>query len=55
MSLAVLQKNFDDLNNVVIEQARQIEQLKKINKYILDNMDKDVVKPLSEETPPPHY
>ena len=55
MALAVLQKNFDELNNVVIEQAKQIDYLKKINKYLLDNMEKDVVKPLEEETPPPHY
>ena len=55
MALAVLQKNFDELNSVVIEQSKQIAQLQKLNRYILDNMNKDVVKPLSEETPPPHY
>ena len=55
MALAVLQKNFDELNSVVIEQSKQIAHLQKLNRYILDNMDKDVVKPLSEETPPPHY
>ena len=55
MALAVLQKNFDELNSVVIEQAKQIAHLQKLNRYILDNMEKDVVKPLEEETPPPHY
>lgn len=55
MALADLEKTVDELNAVVIEQARKIEHLTKVNRYILDNMDKDVVKPLSEETPPPHY
>lgn len=55
MALAELQKTVEDLNSVVIEQAKQIEQLQKTSRYILDNMEKDVVKPLSEETPPPHY
>ena len=55
MALAVLQKNFDELNNVVIEQAKQINHLQKLNRYLLDNIEKDVVKPLDEETPPPHY
>lgn len=55
MVVADLQKTVDELNTVVIEQGKQIEHLQKMNRYILDNMDKDVVKPLSEETPPPHY
>ena len=55
MALAVLQKNFDELNSVVIEQSKQIAHLQKLNRYLLDNMEKDVVKPLAEETPPPHY
>ena len=55
VALANLQKNFDELNSVVIEQSKQIDLLQKLNRYILDNMDKDVVKPLEEETPPPHY
>ena len=55
MALAVLQKNFDELNSVVVEQSKQIAHLQKLNRYILDNMDKDVVKPLFEETTPPQY
>ena len=55
MVIADLQKTIDDLNNVVIEQGKKIEYLQKINRYLLDNMEKDVVRPLSEETPPPHY
>ncbi len=55
MVIADLQKTIDDLNTVVIEQGKKIEYLQKINRYLLDNMEKDVVRPLSEETPPPHY
>jgi uncharacterized coiled-coil protein SlyX len=55
MALAILQKNFDELNSVVIKQSEQIAHLQKLNRYLLDNMEKDVVKPLAEETPPPHY
>ena len=55
IALAELQKTVDELNLVVIDQAKKIESLQKINRYLLDNIEKDVVKPLSEETPPPHY
>ncbi len=55
MALADLEKTIDELNSVVIEQGKRIEYLNKMNRYLLDNMEKDVVKPLSEETPPPHY
>ena len=55
IALADLEKTVDELNAVVTEQSKQIEHLTKINRYLLDNMEKDVVKPLSEETPPPHY
>ena len=55
MVIADLQKTVEELNTVVIEQGRQIEHLQKMNRYLLENMDKDLVKPLSEETPPPHY
>ncbi|MBQ8677784.1 MAG: SlyX family protein [Alphaproteobacteria bacterium] len=55
MALSDLQKTVDELNEVVIEQGKTIEHLNKINRYILDNLDKTIVKPLEEETPPPHY
>ena len=54
-ALANQEKTLDELNKVVFEQGKKIDQLLKFNKYLLDMMDKDVVKPLSEETPPPHY
>ena len=54
-AVAELQKTVDELNSVVIEQGKKIEYLQKMNRYLIENMDKDVVKPLAEETPPPHY
>lgn len=54
-ALAIQEKFVDDLNQVVIEQGKKIEKLVKQNQYLLSNMNDDVVKPLSEETPPPHY
>ena len=55
MAMADLQKTIDDLNDVVIKQGKQIEYLQKMNRYLMDNIEKDTVKPLEEETPPPHY
>jgi len=55
MVVADLQKTVDDLNNVVIDMGKQLDYLKKMNRYLLENLEKDVVKPLAEEVPPPHY
>lgn len=54
-TLANHERTIDELSSVVFEQGKKIDQLLKLNKYLLDLVDKDVVKPLSEETPPPHY
>lgn len=54
-ALAVQEKYFDDLNQVVIEQGKKIEMLIKQNQFLLNSINEDVVKPISEETPPPHY
>ena len=54
-ALANQERTLEELNQIVYEQGQKIEQLIKLNKYLLDLADKDVVKPLSEETPPPHY
>ena len=54
-TLANHEKTIEELSNVVFKQGRKIDQLLKLNKYLLDLVDKDTVKPLSEETPPPHY
>lgn len=55
MALANQEKTLDELNKVVFEQGEKIEQLLRLNRYLVDMLDKDAVKPLSEETLPPHY
>lgn len=54
-TLANQEKTLDELNKIVFEQGQKIDSLLKLNKYLMGLIDKDVVKPLSEETPPPHY
>ncbi len=53
--MADLEKQMDDLNSVVIQQGKQIDRLEKDYRTLRDSMDASLVKPLSEETPPPHY
>lgn len=53
--LAYQQKMIDDLNEVIIYQGKKIDALDKENKLLINMMKEDGVKPLSEETPPPHY
>lgn len=54
-ALAMQEKFVEELNQVVIEQGKKIDYLLKQNKYLMDNLSEDVVKPIEEETPPPHY
>ena len=54
-ALADHERMMDELSRIVYEQGKEIDRLTKMNKYLKDLLDKDVVKPLSEETPPPHY
>lgn len=54
-ALANLEKTVDELNEVIVRQDKEIEALKKSHKYIAELVEAEVVKPLSEETPPPHY
>lgn len=54
-AIAILEKNVDDLSQVVIEQGKTIDRLLKQNTYLLELLKNDAVKPQSEETPPPHY
>lgn len=49
------QRMLDDLNDAVIRQEKLIAQLQKQNELLKDALTHEVVKPLSEETPPPHY
>ena len=55
MILTNMQKTIDELNEVVVKQSQQSDHLQKINAYILDSINQEVVKPLQEEVPPPHY
>lgn len=54
-ALANHERALDELSKIVYEQGKEIGRLIEINKYLTSVLDKDVVKPLSEETPPPHY
>ena len=49
------EKSIEELSKIVFEQGKQIDKLIKLNKHLMNLIEKDVVKPLSEETPPPHY
>ncbi len=53
--LADIERQLEDLNSVVIQQGKQIDKLEKEYRTLRDSMDASLVKPLSEETPPPHY
>lgn len=55
MALAGQERMLEDLNQVIIEQGRQLERLEKQNRYLLNLLKADAVKPEGEETPPPHY
>lgn len=55
INLANQEKTLDELNSVVIEQGKIIDRLLAQNKILLEALKEDTVKPLSEETPPPHY
>ena len=55
MALANQERVIEDLNQVIIEQGKKLDHLQKQNKYLLENLESAAVKPLSEETPPPHY
>ena len=54
-ALTQMEKYIDDLNEIVIEQGKKIDYLIKQHKYLLAKLEEEAVKPLSEETPPPHY
>jgi len=55
INLANQEKMLDELNGVIIEQGKIIDLLRRQNKILLEALNEDTVKPLSEETPPPHY
>jgi len=49
------QKAIDDLSEMIIKQGKLIDVLQKQNQLLQNMLTQDIVKPLSEETPPPHY
>ncbi len=53
--LADLEAQLDDLNTMVIRQGKMLDRLERDYRTLRDSMDAQLVKPLSEETPPPHY
>ncbi|MDR1694048.1 MAG: SlyX family protein [Lactobacillaceae bacterium] len=55
VSLANCEKTIEELNSVVIEQGKIINSLINQYKKIVDSLSSEGVKPLGEETPPPHY
>ena len=57
MALSNLERVVEDLNEVIIKQGKDIAFLQKQNHYLTEAIRNasNVVKPLEEETPPPHY
>ena len=55
IAIANQEKIIDELNQVIITQGKQIDNLLRQNKYLLSILENDLVKPSSEELPPPHY
>ena len=54
MAIANLERVVEELNAESIRQARIIERLERENKQLKETIGGNV-KPLSEETPQPHY
>ncbi len=54
-TLSYQQKAIEDLSDMVVEQGKKIAHLEQQNEMLKGMLTQDVVKPQSEETPPPHY
>ena len=55
IALTEQQRMLDDLSDVMLRQQKEIDLLKKENKLLRALIEQETVRPLSEETPPPHY
>ena len=55
MTLYNQQKALDDLSEMVVKQGKIIDNLTAQNNMLKSMLSQDIVKPQSEETPPPHY
>lgn len=57
MALSNLERMVEDLNEVVIKQSKDIAFLQKQTHFLTEAIrnTQSFVKPMDEETPPPHY
>ena len=55
LAITEQQRMLDELNEVIIRQGRKIDALQKENMLLKNLVERETVKPISEETPPPHY
>ena len=55
MTLDNQQKALDNLSEMVVKQGKIIDNLTAQNNMLKSMLSQDIVKPQSEETPPPHY
>ena len=53
--MADLEKQLDDLNDEVVRLSKITSKLEREYHDLKESVDTSIVKPLSEETPPPHY
>jgi len=49
------ERQLDDLNQEVLRLSKLVVRLEKQYTALQEAMQENLVKPLSEETPPPHY
>ncbi|MBQ8250914.1 MAG: SlyX family protein [Alphaproteobacteria bacterium] len=49
------EKTINELNDECVRMSKIIDILVKQNKMLMEFLKESPVKPLSEETPPPHY
>ena len=55
ISLSEQERMLDDLNTEVLRLAKIVTTLEKQIEQLKAEREETLVKPLSEETPPPHY
>ena len=55
IALTNIEKMLEDINSVVIDQGKKIDRIEKQYKILLDTINENDIKPLEDETPPPHY
>ncbi len=55
MCVATQERTIEELNAELVRLNRVTDQLLRQNKWLIDQLKENPVKPLSEETPPPHY